>query len=64
MAERRDNPLQVIKAVLWAFLDIRRSEGHKRDAAQVRLPQLIAVALLLAALFVVGLIVLVRQIAS
>ena len=62
MAERRDNPLQVIKAVLWAFLGIRRSEGHKRDAAQVRLPQLIAVAVLLAALFVVGLIVLVRQI--
>ena len=64
MAERRDNPLQVIKAVLWAFLGIRRSAGHKRDAAQVRLPQLIAVAVLLAVLFVVGLIVLVRQITS
>lgn len=64
MAERRDNRLQVIKAVLWAFLGIRRSEGHKRDAAQVRLPQLIAVAVLLAVLFVVGLIVLVRHITS
>lgn len=64
MAERRNNPLQAIKAVLWAFFGIRRSEGHKRDAAQVRLPQLIGVALLLAAVFVVGLIVLVRQITS
>lgn len=53
---------QALKAVLWAFLGIRRSDGQKQDIAQVRLPQLILVALLLAGLFVGGLVWLVRSI--
>lgn len=62
MAELPRSGLQAIKAVLWAFFGIRRSAGQKLDLAQVKLPQLIVVALLLTALFVGGLIVLVRHI--
>lgn len=53
---------QALKAVLWAFLGIRRSDGQKQDIARVRLPQLILVALVLAGLFVGGLVLLVRSI--
>lgn len=62
MAESGPSQWQALKAVLWAFLGIRRSDGHKQDIARVRLPQLILVALLLAGLFVGGLVLLVRSI--
>lgn len=64
MAERPASGLQALKAVLWAFFGIRRSEGQKLDLAQVKLPQLILAALLLTALFVGGLILLVQHITS
>jgi Protein of unknown function (DUF2970) len=49
-----------IKAVLWAFLGIRSQEGYDKDRAGLTPKQIIAAGLLLAAVFVVGLFVLVR----
>jgi hypothetical protein len=49
-----------IKAVLWAFLGIRSQEGYDKDRARLTPKQIIAAGLMLAAVFVLGLFVLVR----
>ncbi len=48
--------LQVFKAVLWSFLGIRRRAEHEADAIRLRLPQVVAVGIMCAALFVFTLI--------
>jgi len=49
-----------IKAVLWAFLGIRSQEGYDKDRARLTPKQIIAAGLVLAAIFVGGLLLLVR----
>ena len=46
------NLLQVFKAVLWSFFGIRRRAEHEADAVRLRLPQVVAVGIMCAALFV------------
>lgn len=51
---------QTLNAVLWGFLGIRKRRDLHTDATSVNPVHLIAMGIALAALFVIGLIVLVR----
>jgi hypothetical protein len=63
MAEpRKASALQVAKAVLSAFIGIRKGAAHERDAVTIKPLQVIVAGLIAAAIFVVSLILLVRTI--
>ncbi|MEO8383954.1 MAG: DUF2970 domain-containing protein [Betaproteobacteria bacterium] len=49
-----------IKAVLWGFLGIRSSKGYASDQNKLKIQHVIAVGVVCALVFVVGLIFLVR----
>ena len=57
-------PLQVAKAVLSAFIGIRKRAAHEQDAVTITLPQVIVAGIIGAAIFVLSLIMLVRHITS
>ena len=61
---RRATPLQVAKAVLSAFIGIRKRAAHERDAVTITPVQVIVAGLIGAAIFVASLITLVRYITS
>jgi len=52
--------LHTIRAVLWAFLGVRKRSGYEEDLGRLSPFAIIGVALLLVALFVGGLIALVN----
>jgi Protein of unknown function (DUF2970) len=54
--------LEVVGAVFSSFLGIRKGAAMRKDAVTIRPQQVIAVAVVLVALFVVGLIFFVRAI--
>jgi len=56
--------LQVITAVFWSFLGIRKGNAMRRDLVTIKPHQVIIVGLLFGALFVATLIVVVRLIIS
>ncbi|MEO8752117.1 MAG: DUF2970 domain-containing protein [Casimicrobiaceae bacterium] len=51
---------EVVKAVFSSFLGIRRGQAMRKDAVTIRPHQVIVVAIVLVAIFVVSLIVFVR----
>lgn len=53
-------PLEVAKAVLWSFFGIRKRTAHERDAVTIKPAQVIVTGIVLAAIFVLCLIMLVR----
>lgn len=57
---RKATPLEVAKAVLWSFLGIRKRAAHERDAVTIKPAQVIVAGIIGAAIFVLGLILLVR----
>jgi hypothetical protein len=61
---RRATPLQVAKAVGSAFVGIRRRAAHERDVVTITPVQAIVAGLIGAAIFVAGLVLLVRFITS
>ena len=61
---RKATPLQVAKAVLSAFIGIRKRAGHERDAVTITPLQVIVTGVIFAAIFVLSLVVLVRHITS
>jgi ABC-type xylose transport system permease subunit len=61
---RRATPLQVVAAVLCAFVGIRKRAAHERDAVSITPAQVIVAGVLLAAIFVLGLVTLARFIAG
>jgi len=61
---RKATPLQVAKAVLSAFIGIRKRAGHERDAVTITPLQVIVTGVIFAAIFVLSLVVLVRYITS
>jgi hypothetical protein len=61
---RRATPLQVAKAVASAFVGIRRRAAHERDVVTITPVQAIVAGLIGAAIFVAGLVLLVRFITS
>jgi hypothetical protein len=52
--------LRTVRTVLWSFIGIRRRSGYEEDLGKANPFAIIAVALGVVALFVVGLIVLVN----
>jgi hypothetical protein len=54
------NPLHTVKAVLWAFLGVRKRSAYEEDLGKLNPFHIIAVALAAVALFVGGLIALVN----
>lgn len=61
---RKAAPLQVAKAVFWSFFGIRKRADYEKDAVTITPAQVIVAGLIGAALFVLGLITLVRFIAG
>ena len=54
--------LRTVKAVLWAFMGIRKKSSYEEDLGKLNPFHIIAVALAVVALFVGGLVVLVNWI--
>jgi len=64
-AERKTaSPWQVIKAVFWSFLGIRRRADYEKDAVTLKPAQVIVAGIIGAAVLVFSLIMLVRYITS
>jgi len=62
--QRKATPLQVAKAVLSAFIGIRRRAAHEHDAVTITPLQVIVTGIIFAAIFVLSLVILVRTITS
>ena len=62
--ERKATPLQVAKAVLSAFIGIRKRAAHEQDAVTITPVQVIVAGVIAAAIFVLSLVMLVRTITS
>jgi hypothetical protein len=58
------NFLRTVRAVLWSFIGIRKRSGYEEDLGKPNPFAVIAVALVLVALFVAGLITLVHFVAA
>lgn len=63
-ARRKVRLGQTLGAVLWSFFGVRRSANHEADMAELNPLHVIAVGVVAAAIFVLGLIGLVRFITS
>ena len=61
---RKASPLQVAKAVLSAFIGIRKRSAHEDDAVTITPLQVIVTGILFAAIFVLSLVLLVRYVTS
>ncbi|OSZ73335.1 DUF2970 domain-containing protein [Hydrogenophaga sp. IBVHS1] len=61
---RKGSFLGTVRAVLWGFLGVRRNADYQDDIAKLNPLHLIAVGLGMAALFVLGLILLVNWVAG
>lgn len=62
--QRKATPLQVAKAVLSAFIGIRKRSAHERDVVTITPLQVIVTGIFFAAIFVLSLVVLVRYVTS
>jgi hypothetical protein len=62
--ERKAGPLMVAKAVMWAFLGIRKRKGHESDVQRLTLKQVVIAGIVGAVLFVLTLILIVRLVVS
>ena len=58
------NFMHTVKAVLWSFVGIRKDSEYQQDLGKLNPFAIIAVALVLVALFVAGLITLVHWVAK
>ncbi|MBE0619970.1 MAG: DUF2970 domain-containing protein [Burkholderiales bacterium] len=59
-AQKKASPLQVAKAVFWSFLGIRKRRDYEADSVELKPQQVIIAGLIGAAVFIAGLILLVR----
>lgn len=57
---RKGSILGTVKAVLWGFLGVRRDADYQKDIASLNPVHIIVVGLVMAMLFVFGLIALVN----
>ena len=62
--QRKGNFLRAVVAVLWSFIGLRSRAEFNKDVAQLNPIHLIAVGLVLALLFVLGLLALVNWVVS
>lgn len=63
-AQRRGSFAQTMKAVAWSFFGVRRGQDYEQDVAKLNPLHVIAAGILAAALFVLGLVLLVRWVIS
>lgn len=61
---RKATPLQVVKAVLSAFVGIRKRAAHEHDAVTLSPVHVIVAGIIAAVVFVLSLVMLVRFITS
>lgn len=61
---RKATPLQVAKAVLSAFIGIRKRAAHERDVVTITPLQVIVTGIIFAAILVLSLVILVRTVTS
>ncbi len=57
---RKGSILGTVKAILWGFLGVRRNTDYQKDIASLNPIHIIVVGIVMAMLFVLGLIVLVN----
>ena len=57
---RKGSILGTVKAILWGFLGVRRYTDYQKDIASLNPIHIIVVGIVMAMLFVLGLIVLVN----
>ena len=62
--QRKGSFLRTVKAVLWSFIGLRSRAEFNKDVNQLNPIHLIAVGLVLAVLFVLGLLALVNWVVS
>lgn len=58
------SPLQVLRAVLWSFIGIRKGSGYEDDVAKISPKQAIVAGIFGAAVFVASLVLLVRYLTA
>lgn len=59
-SRRKGTFLGTLKAIGWAFFGVRGGKGYERDLAQLNPLHVIIIGLLLAALFVIALVIIVN----
>jgi amino acid transporter len=64
VAQRKGSFLGTIKAVAWSFFGIRKNSDYQSDLAKLNPLHIIAVAIVMVMLMVVGLIVLVNWVVA
>ncbi|MGD9943913.1 MAG: DUF2970 domain-containing protein [Burkholderiaceae bacterium] len=62
--ERRAGFGETLKAVAWSFFGVRKGSAHERDLSRLNPLHVILVGVLLALLFVLSLVLLVRWVAG
>ena len=62
--QRKGSWLATVNAVLWGFLGVRRQSDYESDIAKLNPLHIVAVGIVMAFLFVFGLIVLVNWVAG
>ena len=62
--QKKASALQVLKAVFWSFLGIRRRRDYEADSVELKPQQVIVAGLIGAVLFVASLILLVHFVIS
>jgi hypothetical protein len=61
---RKPGLLYTVRAVLWGFLGVRRGSDYKQDVEKLNPLHLLAVGLVMALLFVAGLMLVVRWVVA
>jgi DUF2970 family protein len=62
--QRNASPLEVVKAVFWSFLGIRKRSAHESDLARLKPAHVILAGIVGAIIFVTGLILIARFVVS
>lgn len=62
--QRKGSFLGTLRAVAWSFFGVRKGSDYEKDVSQLNPLHVIAAGVIAAALFVVGLILLVRWVVS
>lgn len=63
-AQRKGSFWQTVKAVGWSFFGVRKASGYEEDVAKINPVHVIVAGVLAAALFVLGLVLLVKWVVA
>lgn len=62
--QRKGSFWQTVKAVGWSFFGVRKASGYEEDVAKINPVHVIVAGVLAAALFVLGLVLLVKWVVA